>query len=172
MQQELEIMTQQSRYHLDQWKRAAADLANYRKRVEKERGEWLQTGQAALASTLLGVLDDLERAFQTVPVPLASFTWLDGVALIERKLGAILEQQGLTEIEALGKPFDPALHQAVMHEATTAHPDGHVAAVLQKGYVFHNRVLRPALVKVAQNQTTGQADTAQADQTTDTTASK
>lgn len=152
LQQELKKQKEQSDHHLEQWKRTAANLQNYRKRVEKERAELLKSGQAALIAQLLPILDDLERAFQTLPFALSSFTWTEGLALIDRKLSLILEQQGLQEIDALGKPFDPALHQGLLEEETTAYPDGHVMAVLQKGYMLRDRVLRPAMVKVARNE--------------------
>ncbi len=151
LQQEIEDLKEQSKHHLDQWKRAAANLENYRKRVEKERGELLQLGQATLIAQLLPVLDDLERAFLTLPPSLRSFTWTEGMALIERKLDVILERHGLKEIEALGKPFAPMLHQSILQEETTAYPDGHVTAILQKGYMLHDKVLRPAIVKIARN---------------------
>jgi molecular chaperone GrpE len=151
LQQEVDKLKEESAHHLDQWKRTAANLENYRRRVEKERAELLTLGQATLIAQLLPVLDDLQRAFQTLPPSLRSLTWTDGVALVERKLDMILKQHGLKEIEALGKPFDPALHQSVFQEETSAHPDGHVMAVLQKGYTLRDKVLRPAMVKVARN---------------------
>jgi molecular chaperone GrpE len=135
--------------YLDQWRRAAADLANYRKRVEKEQAEFSRYANAALITRILPLLDDFQRAFQTVPDNLRSLTWIDGIVLIERKLQAILEQEGLTPIEALGKPFDPLLHEAVMYEETAGYEDGQVIAELQKGYKLHERVLRPTLVRVA-----------------------
>ena len=149
LQTELERQKEQSGYHLEQWKRTAADLQNYRKRVEKERGEWIQSAQAALVSQLLPVLDDLERAFLTLPVALSGFTWTEGLALIDRKLQLVLEHNGLKEIEALGRQFDPSRHQAILQEQTAEVPDGQVLAVLQKGYTLHDKVLRPAMVKVA-----------------------
>jgi molecular chaperone GrpE len=151
LRHEVQKLKEESAHHLDQWKRTAANLENYRKRVEKERAGLLSLGQATLIAQLLPVLDDLQRAFQTLPPALRSLTWTDGVALIERKLDMILEQYGLTEIEALGKPFDSALHQSVLQEETSEHPDGHVMAILQRGYMLHERVLRPAMVKVARN---------------------
>ena len=151
LQQELERWKEQSQHHLDQWKRTAANLENYRKRAEKERAELLKTGQAALIVQLLPILDDLGRAFQTLPFGLGNFTWTEGLALIDRKLQLVLEQQGLAEIDAVGKPFDPTQHQALLEEETAAYPDGHVMAVLQKGYRLHDRVLRPAMVKIARN---------------------
>ena len=103
--------------------------------------------------SLLPVLDDFERALLTCPGPCYRLTWTEGVALIDRKLRILLEQQGLKEIEALGKPFDPAAHEALLEEETAAYPEGHVTAVIQKGYKLHDRVLRPAVVKVAKQQT-------------------
>lgn len=135
--------------YLDQWRRAAADLANYRKRVEKEQAELSKYANAVLITRILPILDDFQRAFQTIPDSLRGLTWIDGIVLIERKLQAILEQEGLTPIEAVGQPFDPLFHEAVLYEETTDHEDGQVIAELQKGYKLHDRVLRPALVKVA-----------------------
>jgi molecular chaperone GrpE len=152
LEQELEKQKEQSKHHLEQWKRTAASLENYRKRVDRERAELIKSGQAALIAQLLPILDDFERAFQTLPFAPNSFTWTEGLALIDHKLQLVLMQQGLKEIDALGKPFDPARHQALLEEETTEYADGHVMAVLQKGYVLHDRVLRPAMVKIARNE--------------------
>lgn len=152
LRKELEKLTAESQHHLEQWKRAAANLENYRKRAERERSEALKLGQGTLMTQLLPVLDDLQRAFVILPAELRNLTWIDGVALIERKLEMVLMQHGLKEIEALGKPFDPAQHQSILQEATTEHPDGYILAVLQKGYTFNDRVLRPAMVKIARNE--------------------
>lgn len=152
LEQEIERLKAESQHHLDQWRRTAANLENYRRRVEKERGEILKAGQATLIAQLLPVLDDLQRAFQTLPSTLRGLTWIDGVALIERKVDVVLEQHGLKEIEALGQPFDPALHQSILQEETSDYPDGQVMAVLQRGYMLHDKVLRPAMVKIAVNE--------------------
>ncbi len=152
LEQEIERLKAQSQHHLDQWRRTAANLENYRRRVEKERGEIVKAGQATVIAQLLPVLDDLQRAFQTLPSTLRGLTWIDGVALIERKIDVVLEQHGLKEIEALGQPFDPALHQSILQEETTDYPDGQVMAVLQRGYTLHDKVLRPAMVKIAVNE--------------------
>jgi molecular chaperone GrpE len=156
LQQELAESAKQSQYHLEQWKRSAANLANYRKHVEKERVDLIKSAKANVVVQLLPVLDDLERAFDTIPFALSSFTWTEGLALIDRKLELILEQQGLEEIKALGEPFDPTRHQALLEEETEEYPDGHVMAILQKGYTLDDRILRPALVKIARNAVTGE----------------
>ena len=154
----LEEESQKAEEYLDQWKRSAADFSNYRKRNEKERGELIKFTNTLLITRLLPVLDDLERAFQTLPDNMRYFTWIDGIALVQQKLEAILEQEGLKTIEAQGNPFDPALHQSIMHEETTEFDDGVIMEELQKGYLLNERVIRPALVKVAKKVTNGEED--------------
>ncbi len=131
------------------WMRARADLANYRRRAEQEKEEVAKFGIALLLSRILAVIDDLERAMQTVPLELMGFTWLNGIVLIQRKLQAILQAEGAREIATEGVNFDPKLHQAVLYEESTEHEEGYILAELQKGYLLHDRILRPALVKVA-----------------------
>ena len=154
----LEEESQKVKEHLDQWKRSAAEFSNYRKRNEKERGELIKFTNALLITRLLPVLDDLERAFQTLPENMRHFTWTDGVALVHRKLEAILEQEGLKAIEARGNPFDPTLHQSIMYEETTEFDDGIILEELQKGYELNERVIRPSLVKVAKKVINGEKD--------------
>ena len=135
------------------WQRAAADLANYRKRTDQERSELVKNANADLIRRLLPVVDDMERAFATVPADLIGLPWVEGMTLIERKLLAILEQEGVTQYSALGQEFDPAYHDAVTIEATDAANDGKVVGEIQKGYRFRDRVLRPALVRVGKGRT-------------------
>jgi molecular chaperone GrpE len=102
-----------------------------------------------LVAYLLPVLDNFERALTTIPGDLGMLTWIQGVALIERQLQAILEQQGLQPIDAIGQPFNPQLHEAINEIQTSDHPAGTVVQEYQKGYTMHGRVIRPALVEVA-----------------------
>lgn len=150
---ELKKLLQQERdkaaEYLDNWRRAAADFSNYKKRIEKDNAEFTKFANTTLITRLLPILDDFERAFQTVPDNLRALTWVDGIFLIARKMTAILETEGLKPIEALNQPFDPRLHEAVIHEETDQHEDGIVIAELQKGYKLNDRVIRPTLVKVA-----------------------
>ncbi|HRI56684.1 MAG TPA: nucleotide exchange factor GrpE, partial [Anaerolineae bacterium] len=95
-------------------------------------------------------VDDLDRALLAASAAGDANSWLEGFALIQRKLAGILERQGVTPIAAEGHPFDPALHQAVIMEATDDAPSGVVVQELQKGYLLDGRVLRPSMVKVAQ----------------------
>jgi len=104
-----------------------------------------------LIVNILPVLDDLERALQSVSKELAGLTWVDGIQIIYRKLQMVLEAQGLKPIEAVGKAFDPNAHEAVLRAPGE---EGIVLAELQRGYMLHDRVIRPALVKVGN----GEAD--------------
>lgn len=131
--------------YLANWQRAQADFINFKRRVEQERSETVKAANAMLMLNLLPVLDDLERALESVSVKLAGLTWVDGIHLIYRKLLAILEGYGLSEIEALGEPFDPNLHEAVLYGEGE---EGKVIEELQKGYKLYDRVIRPTIVKV------------------------
>jgi len=131
--------------YLANWQRAQADFINYKRRSEQEKEEIGKFANATLMFSLLPILDDLERAFASVPPKLAQLNWVDGVRLIERKLRAIMEAQGLSQIKAIGEPFDPNLHEAVMHSKGE---EGIVIDELQKGYKLHDRVIRPAMVVV------------------------
>jgi molecular chaperone GrpE len=153
LKQLLEQERTKSAEYLDNWRRAAADFSNYKKRAEKDAGEMTKFANSVLIARLLPVLDDFDRAFATIPDNLRDLTWIDGVMLIARKMNAVLEAEGLKPIEALNKSFDPNLHEAVIHEETDQHEDGAVIAELQKGYKLNDRVLRPTMVKVAKKTT-------------------
>jgi len=127
------------------WQRAQADFVNYKRRTEQEKEEISKFANATLILNLLPILDDLERAFTSIPHNLAKLSWVDGIKLIERKLQATIEIQGLSPIKALGEPFDPNLHEAAMHGKGK---EGTVIEELQKGYKLHDRVIRPAMVIV------------------------
>jgi len=131
--------------YLANWQRAQADLINYKRRSEQEKEEINKFANASLMFSFLPILDDLERAFTSIPSHLAKLTWVDGIRLIERKLQAYLEVQGLSQIKALGEPFDPKFHEAAMHGKGK---EGIVVEELQKGYKLHDRVIRPAMVVV------------------------
>jgi molecular chaperone GrpE len=150
LQRVLEQTREQSDENLRALQRSAADFANYRRRVDEEREGLSQFTNALLISKLLSVLDDFDRALQNVPAETHE-GWVDGVRLVERKLRSLLEAEGVTEIEALGTQFDPNLHEAVVHEETADHPDNQVIGELQRGYRLRDRVLRPSLVRVANN---------------------
>jgi molecular chaperone GrpE len=130
---------------LANWQRAEADFANYKRRVEQERGEAMRIANAALIINILPVLDDLERALVSLDIRLVGLTWFDGIRLIYRKLQLVLENASVSQIEAEGQPFDPRFHEAVMYGEGE---EGKVVAEVQRGYKLNDRVLRPAMVIV------------------------
>lgn len=149
-ERELALARERAEQNLGNWQRAAADFSNYRRRMDEERAATAQFANAILLGRLLAVLDDYDRALDNVP-PDTHDAWVEGIRLVERKLRGLLESEGVTPIEAVGKPFDPNLHEAVVHEDTTQHSDNTVIDEVQRGYLLHDRVLRPALVRVANN---------------------
>ncbi|MFC2047348.1 nucleotide exchange factor GrpE [Chloroflexota bacterium] len=131
--------------NLANWQRIQADFINYKRRSEQERQEFSKFANATLMINLLPILDDLERAFTSIPPRIAKLSWVDGVRLIERKIQASLETLGLSPIKALGEAFDPTLHEAAMHGKGK---EGIVIQELQKGYKLRDRVIRPAMVVI------------------------
>jgi len=127
------------------WQRAQADLMNYRRRAEQEKEEIGRFGNTTIMLSLLPILDDLERALTSIPDDLAKHSWADGIRLIERKLQTNLEAQGLSQIKALGEPFDPNLHEAMMQGKGK---EGIVVEEIEKGYKLNNRLIRPSKVVV------------------------
>jgi molecular chaperone GrpE len=151
-QKELEEARAKAAGFLANWQRAEADFINYKKRAEQEKGDTAQRTLAVLVLELLPVLDDLERGFLSLPPELSGLTWIEGIQLIYRKLHAILERQGLTEIKTKGQRFEPSQHEAVRYADGE---EGIVLAELQKGYRLSERVLRPALVVVGKGKGEG-----------------
>ena len=136
------------RYHSN-WQRSAADFQNWKRRTDQEKTEIGRTAEGAMTLELLRVLDDFERAFMALPVELRSLTWIEGVYMIGQKLYALLQARGLTPIDAQGQEFDPFLHEAVLREEGAEGSDALVVVQeLQRGYRFHERVIRPTMVKV------------------------
>jgi molecular chaperone GrpE len=151
---ELETARREAAENRAGWQRAAADFANYKRRSEQEREATLGLANEILLAKLLSVVDDFDRALAAMPKELEHLGWIEGLWLVERKLRALLESEGVTPIEALGKPFDPREHEAAIYEETDTAPEGQVTAEIQRGYRIRDRVLRPALVKVAKNNDT------------------
>ncbi len=150
IEEQLAAAREEARKYLGNWQRAEADFQNYKRRVEQERDENRRFASAALIINTLPILDDLERALGSLDARLAGLTWFEGVALIHRKLMLLLENAGVTIIEAEGQQFDPRLHEAVTHADGD---DGKVLAEVQRGYKLYDRVLRPAMVVVGKGET-------------------
>jgi molecular chaperone GrpE len=134
--------------------RKQAEFENYRKRMERERADLARYAGAEVAKEVLPVLDNLERA-RSYAAGSSEEQLRDGVAIIHRQLQDILARMGLTEVESEGKPFDPHIHEAVSQVETDEHPEGTVLSVFQKGYLFKDRLLRPAMVNVARSHSGG-----------------
>jgi molecular chaperone GrpE len=135
--------------YLDSLKRERASFQNYRKRVEHERVEQQRMATGNVLMKLLPILDDFHRAMDAIPGDQRN-EWFEGVALIQRKLERFMQDEGVTEIDALGQEFDPNFHEAVGVDSDAGAESGTVTQVLQRGYKHGDRVLRPAMVRVAE----------------------
>jgi molecular chaperone GrpE len=131
----------------DRWLRKSAEFDNYRKRIERERREQGDQAVVEILQELLLVVDDFDRALTVGGDEGGAYR--KGVELIHGKLHELLRKQGVTPMDVLGADFDPNIHMAVMHEESPDHREGEVIGELQKGYMLHDRLLRPAMVKVA-----------------------
>ena len=155
LRQQLEEEKEKAEKFKENWQRAEADFSNYRKRSEQEKGEIGTTVCSALILNLLPIIDDLRRAFASLPDELENEDWIEGMRLIYRKIENILEAQGLCGINCIGQCFDPHFHEAVAH---IPGDDGVVLEEVQKGYSFKDRVLRPSQVVVGKGRETGNTD--------------
>jgi molecular chaperone GrpE len=133
----------------DRWIRKTAEFENYRKRIDRERRDQSDQSVTDLLRELLLVVDDFDRALSS-EADHGQASYRKGVELIHAKLHDLLRKQGVTPIDALGTDFDPNVHQAVTHEPSSGHRDGEVIGELRRGYLINGRLLRPAMVKVAQ----------------------
>ena len=156
---ELESARQEAAESKAQWQRSAADFSNYKRRTEQEREAIVGLANEVLLAKLLAIVDDFDRAIANMPAELQDVGWVGGISAIDRKLDQLLESEGLTPIDALGKQFDPHEHEAIAQEDRPGVPEGTVIAELQKGYRIRDRVLRPAMVAVARHTTDNQSDT-------------
>lgn len=137
--------------YYDRLLRTAAELENYRKRAEREKSDLLKFGQEELMADLLPVLDNFERALAAAGSSPHPDAVAEGVKLIHKQLAAVLTQNGLQPIEAVGKQFDPELHEAIAQVETDKSPAGTILSEQLKGYALNGRLLRPAVVTVAVN---------------------
>jgi molecular chaperone GrpE len=155
LRQSLAEEKEKAKEYLTNWQRSQADFINYKKRTEQEKKEVVKFANSMLITSLLAIIDDMERAFVALPPQLMGFSWIDGVRLIYNKLKAILEGQGLAEIKAKGELFDPNLHEAVMSQEGE---EGIVVDEIQKGYKLEDRVIRPSKVVVGKGKEEGKTN--------------
>ncbi len=131
----------------DSWLRSQAEFQNYRKRLDRDNEMRKVEMKGDIVKKMLPVLDDLERALQNRS---AEDAWADGIELIVQKFENILDSEGIQKIDALGTEFDPNFHEAISHEPADGAKSGSVIGVVRNGYMLGERVIRPALVRVAQ----------------------
>lgn len=150
----------------DRYLRLGADFENFKKRTRQDQLETIQHGSAELINRLLPALDDLHNALDHKPKGVDP-SWLKGVELSVRKLEEALGAHGLEPIKSVGAPFDPKLHEAIGHEESSEHPEDTVVSELRRGYRIRDRVVRPALVKLARRPALPAADGSDQDGTLD-----
>ncbi len=132
--------------------RKTAEFDNYRKRVERERRGLLESAGADVLEELLPIVDGLERALEADADGATTAAYRQGVEIIHRQLLELLRKHRVTPMTAVGADFDPHVHQAVAHEPSTSHRDGEITVELRRGYMIGDRLLRPAMVKVAKRE--------------------
>ncbi|MGD2176684.1 MAG: nucleotide exchange factor GrpE [Anaerolineae bacterium] len=152
LRRELEEARNQADEYLDGWQRTQAEFSNYKKRQRAEVEKVHELANADLLRKLLPVLDDFERAITTMPDGIGKLSWIQGLLMVNRELEVVLESESVKPIETDGKRFDPYYHEAVTLEEVPGYEEGQVIGEVQKGYVLGDRVLRPALVRVAKAQ--------------------
>jgi molecular chaperone GrpE len=142
--------------------RERAEFNNYRRRTAEEREQMLGLAGEDLIRKVLAIADDFDLAIENRPVELAGDSWVEGVTAIDRKLRALLESEGVSQIDATaGTPFDPRQHEAIANVPGTGRAEGEIVDVVRRGYKLRDRVIRPALVAVASGEaTTDAADAA------------
>ena len=132
---------------MDKFMRLQADFANYKRRTEAQKTEYVELGVKKIVNDLLPVLDNFERALDSIEEKDSTY---DGILMIKNQLTDVLKKEGIVEMKALGEEFDPTYHHAVLTEDSDEYDSGYVIEVLQKGYLINDKTLRPAMVKVSQ----------------------
>jgi molecular chaperone GrpE len=145
----LEEVQGKAEEYLDGWQRSRAEFANYKKRILREYEDIQLTARGEIIKIFLDLADDLERALREKPSSEEGQAWAEGIDIIYQKLIKRLESEGITPMDALGKEFDPTIHEALMKEESDKYQSGEIIEVVQKGYWMGDKVLRPALVRVA-----------------------
>ncbi len=146
LKKKLEEAESKTSEYKDSWLRSQAEFQNYKKRLDRDNEMMYASMKGDIIKRVLPILDDLERALQNRAT---EDSWANGIELIVRKFQNILESEGVKRIEAVGAEFDPNFHEAISHEPADGVQSGHVIGIVQNGYMFGERVIRPALVRVA-----------------------
>lgn len=149
LSEELRKQQEETRKNYDQYLRALAEVENVKKRAAREREEYLKYANVSMIKKLLPIIDDLHRAINTAHTSRDFEVISKGVEMTVRSLDELLRSEGVVAIESVGKPFDPQYHQALTVEPSDEHPENTVIEQMQTGYIMHDRVIRPSLVKVS-----------------------
>lgn len=149
LQEELQKKTEEAQKHYDQYLRSLAEVENMRKRTQRDKEEYIKYAHVSIIKKLLPIIDDLNRGIKAAQQTRDFDTLSKGVEMTAKNLQDLLKSEGVTEIECMGKPFDPQFHEPLMVEPSHEHPENTVIEELSKGYTLHDRLLRPSLVKVS-----------------------
>lgn len=149
LQAELAATKAKAQEYLDGWQRERAEFANFKKRIERDIKDTRQKASLDVLTSLLPIIDDFERAMTSVPEDFKEQPWLNGITLIQRKLQKLLDDNQVTIIDPVGQVFDPSRHEALGVDENSSVESGHITVTLQKGYMCGDKVLRPALVRIA-----------------------
>ncbi|KXS41661.1 MULTISPECIES: nucleotide exchange factor GrpE [unclassified Candidatus Frackibacter] len=150
LKEELERSEAEKQNYIDRLQRLQAEFANYKKRVQKEKERLRSNANKEFISGILPVIDNFDRALATTDSDQDLADFLDGMEMVSRQLFKALGEEGVETIPTVGEEFDPKLHEAVMKESSDEYESGVITAELQRGYLFNDQVLRPAMVKVAE----------------------
>lgn len=149
LEEQLEAAQAEAARNLDGWQRTQAEFANARKRFEKQRADTYVDANVELVAKLLPLLDDFERALETVPASALDDPWVTGIKLVHRKMLSVLEEMNVWPVAVAGELFDPNYHEALSQEPSDEHESGTIVRELRRGYRMGDRVIRPSLVTVA-----------------------
>lgn len=149
LQAQIDSLKQDVQTNLDGWQRSRAEFTNYKRRVTQELAESRERGALDLLAKFLPIFDDFERAVNNIPQDLQDHSWINGTALILKNMRKILDEYNISEIDPVGQEFDPNYHEAIGMDDSSEYASGIVTVTLQKGFRSGDRVLRPALVRVA-----------------------
>ena len=147
--EELDDLRQKVDEFSDGWQRERAEFSNYRKRIERDREMEKQNSKIDVIKKYLALHDDFERALKNISQNSVQESWMEGLKLIEQKMKNLLDGEGIAAIPAENNTFDPILHEAISHEENPDFESGQIIEVVQQGYTIGDRVIRPALVRVA-----------------------
>lgn len=151
LQIELEKAKAEAAEYLDQWRRSVAEFSNARKRMQREQAELNSNATARVMTRLLPVMDDIDRAMSALPADQNQGDWANGFRLIQQKLHALLDSEGVTPIPTAGQTFDPALHEAVSYEEHPGASEGEIIGEVARGYRLGDRILKASMVRVAKS---------------------